>query len=376
MNDHPPKRRQNSAYRFALFFMKSTIYAKILLLFISLVIILITAEAVCRKTENFLYLNTRPYIQQAKPAIHRVSAIHGLGYEMVPGGESEEGFFQINSKGLRDREFLIPKPSATYRIIILGDSVTFGTEYPVEETYAKLLERRLQEFPLCSGVNYEVINAGVCGYNALQKFHLFRNLREYDPDLVIFQFLNDDYYRSAVVLPEPGRPENLSVGEYFSLNFPSVMPLPGKVDRLLLNYSAFYRRISIFLYDALSRWSPATYPPEAYRYPGFDTLADSMERNQEVFSRFSMLARGDGFRFLLLLQPYLKSEFRVDPWISEYCPKKYGFSCIDVYAAFQSDKVDPHSLRATPEGDCHLNRWGHVYLAELIYRWLQENITH
>src|SRR5246500_5887905 len=49
----------------------------------------------------------------------------------------------INSEGLRDREFSLQKPPDVYRVMMLGDSTTFGWGVKQEDTAAKLLERKL-----------------------------------------------------------------------------------------------------------------------------------------------------------------------------------------------------------------------------------------
>ena len=46
----------------------------------------------------------------------------------------------INSNGIRDREFEIHKPSNTFRIIGLGDSITMAAGLDLEESYLKKLE--------------------------------------------------------------------------------------------------------------------------------------------------------------------------------------------------------------------------------------------
>ena len=45
------------------------------------------------------------------------------------------------------------------RIVILGDSLTIGLGLPIEQSYPSLLQERLKE----SGLDYEVVNAGVSG---------------------------------------------------------------------------------------------------------------------------------------------------------------------------------------------------------------------
>jgi hypothetical protein len=50
--------------------------------------------------------------------------------------------YQINSYGLRDREFPLEKPPNTYRILMLGDSYTFGIGSNLEDTFSKRLEKK------------------------------------------------------------------------------------------------------------------------------------------------------------------------------------------------------------------------------------------
>lgn len=80
---------------------------------------------------------------------------------------------KINSKGMRDNEFSIEKPKEVFRIICLGDSVTFGWPNKSEKAYAYRLEALLNE--RIKNCNFEVINAGVPGYSFLSRIEIFRN---------------------------------------------------------------------------------------------------------------------------------------------------------------------------------------------------------
>ena len=128
--------------------------------------------------------------------VKRPSAVAAMAHEHTPGARA---FLmgtpvEINSQGLRDREFTMAKPSDTYRILILGDSVTFGWGVAQDEAFAKVLERRLNEGPPPGmGPKVEVMNAGVGNYNTSQEVAYFRERGvHYRPDLVILAyFLND-----------------------------------------------------------------------------------------------------------------------------------------------------------------------------------------
>lgn len=96
--------------------------------------------------------------------------------------------YSINSSGMRDYNHPIHKPQGTYRIMVLGDSFTFGVGVPMEGTYPKVLER------LLNGQNttkrFEVINTGVPGYGTDQEYNYFVHEGiAYQPDMVIIGFL-------------------------------------------------------------------------------------------------------------------------------------------------------------------------------------------
>lgn len=112
-----------------------------------------------------------------------------LGYEMTPGYRgchkklSEfDTQIEINSKGLRDREY--PPRSAVSRVLVLGDSVTFGFGVEAAESYPKQLE--LSSRAPSSPRPMEVINAGVWGYNTIQELaYVKAGAAGYEPDVIV-----------------------------------------------------------------------------------------------------------------------------------------------------------------------------------------------
>lgn len=110
-----------------------------------------------------------------------------------------------NTLGYRGDEVAFPKPDGTFRIVVYGDSSTYGTTNPYNETYPYYLGEVLRDEH--GYENVEVVNAGVAGFtswNSLVDFSL-RGV-ELEPDLVIvYQGGNDvmprevspDCYRAA-----------------------------------------------------------------------------------------------------------------------------------------------------------------------------------
>ncbi len=116
----------------------------------------------------------------------------------VPKPGFAHGAVSINSHGFRDREFPVTKPPGTFRIVVLGDSIVWGHRLPLEDTFAKQLERMLNT-EAGGQPTYEVLNFGVSGYSARQEVGIYRaRAAGYAPDLVIVGFcVNDEYYSSV-----------------------------------------------------------------------------------------------------------------------------------------------------------------------------------
>ena len=94
---------------------------------------------------------------------------------------------RINSDGFRDDEYPLEK-GQRWRIIFLGDSLTFGWGVEKEQSFEHLLERKLD-----AREPTEIINFGTGNYNTVQEVKLLleKGLR-YRPDqVVLFYFIND-----------------------------------------------------------------------------------------------------------------------------------------------------------------------------------------
>jgi hypothetical protein len=110
----------------------------------------------------------------------------------------------INALGLRDpREYDLAKKPNTYRILVLGDSVTFGHGSVYEHTYPYLVEQQLKAWR--PDVDWQVWNAAVPGYNTSQELaQLLEVGPRFKPDLVVVGFYENDLLDNRAV-PEPPR---------------------------------------------------------------------------------------------------------------------------------------------------------------------------
>ncbi len=74
---------------------------------------------------------------------------------------------KTNSHGLRDDEFPVKPHAHTFRILCLGDSLTFENGVRTQDTYPQQLEAMLNSERNLKPV--QVINAGVSAYDTWQE---------------------------------------------------------------------------------------------------------------------------------------------------------------------------------------------------------------
>jgi hypothetical protein len=118
------------------------------------------------------------------------------GFGLRPGAV---GHFQMgipavaNSHGHRDVDVPVKKPPGVFRILVLGDSFTVGTNVRQEEAYPKGLERRLRSL---YGPRIQVVNSGVGGWQPIQYAEYYEHYGyRFEPDLILVGFFvgNDAY---------------------------------------------------------------------------------------------------------------------------------------------------------------------------------------
>ncbi len=98
---------------------------------------------------------------------------------------------ETNAAGFRAKELLNPKPADEKRVMVLGDSTTFGAYLPIEENYTSYLEQILQSENTNEKIT--VINAGIDDVGTREEIDLLHetvNLAQ--PDVVVLSFYMND----------------------------------------------------------------------------------------------------------------------------------------------------------------------------------------
>ncbi|NPU85850.1 MAG: hypothetical protein HPY65_15340 [Syntrophaceae bacterium] len=120
-------------------------------------------------------------------------------HEFNPRHPSYAG--QVNSKGTKGVEFLLPKPPGELRIVCVGDSTVEGTGVKPDETFPHYLEMILQKRlnPNSGYKSVKVINAGIGSHNsAFNLSYLAFRLIHYQPDIVVVKSAYNDYLPYSV----------------------------------------------------------------------------------------------------------------------------------------------------------------------------------
>ncbi|MBU4333319.1 MAG: SGNH/GDSL hydrolase family protein, partial [Candidatus Omnitrophica bacterium] len=150
----------------------------------------------------------------------------------------------INANGWRDLLYSVKKPKDVYRIAVLGCSRTYGYGVNMQESYPKALERLFKER---LDQKVEVMNFGVNGYGLSQMtLNYLKNVRGYDPDLVIMQLYAPSILRTLYTrLWKANKPTYKIIdGELTLINHPVPENKTGPVRAYLLETSPLFRFVN------------------------------------------------------------------------------------------------------------------------------------
>lgn len=99
---------------------------------------------------------------------------------------------KINSLGLKNKEIDLHKAENILRILVFGDSFTYGAGLLINDTLSSQLERRLN-MDNNDFIEIQVINFGVSGMNTFQEvmYTLNYGLR-FNPDIIMIVWIHND----------------------------------------------------------------------------------------------------------------------------------------------------------------------------------------
>ncbi|MCO4771908.1 MAG: hypothetical protein KDA24_17890 [Deltaproteobacteria bacterium] len=146
---------------------------------------LLVIEGFCRLAERTSDVLLGPFEIEEVPEVLGFEPHHEIGHLDLVTHANEGGY-----NGPFHPE---ARAADTFRVAVLGDSFTFGWGVQASEAWPALLEARLDAELATSGVDAEVLNFGVPGYNTwLQLLHWRRVVSAYRPDAVLLGYYSND----------------------------------------------------------------------------------------------------------------------------------------------------------------------------------------
>lgn len=219
---------------------KISVPPPILRLFVLVTFSISIVEVLLRLINSYGVTLIRPYHLEDFYPTELLEGQHWLDgdsfylYKRNASGTTHGHDVQVNRWGLRGKDFFEREVEGnnTFRIMVLGDSVTMGIGVAEQDRYTEVLETLLRmKHPKAK---IEVINLGVHGFATVQEVKMLRRMWDViQPNLVVVGFCANDPSITHTYMP------------------PYHIPTPD-VLRWYLNHLLTYR-IADILYDRVYR---------------------------------------------------------------------------------------------------------------------------
>jgi lysophospholipase L1-like esterase len=277
---------------------------------------------------------------------------------------------KINSKGFRDLEFNPAKEKNVFRIIGLGDSVTYGAGVRLEDTYLKQLERMLNG--RSSGKQYQILNMGVPAYNTYQELIFLKEVGlAYYPDMVVVGFTVND-----VDLLNTEWLMNRELTDPTQFNDAVLQHKETRAKKIygyIKSKSEFIFFLS-FRMSALMRKLNIPIETEATRHQhAFNDNNKGWLLAKDSLKEIKILGEQNGYQLLVVIIPYLTTLDDSFHWIDAhaaikaYCESQQ-IPVLDLFPYYKGQETRKLHISIT---DNHPNAKAHNIAARAIIEWFE-----
>jgi hypothetical protein len=317
------------------------------LFLVSFIVIFLLAEVAFRyyADSKMMYdIEMHKYAKKLK----RQSTIPGLSHEHIPGSQARlMGVdVKINNEGFRDDELTDRKPNE-YRVLVAGQSITFGWGVPKDSIFTEVAERNLNAAG--TGRIYNFVNTGIGNYNTvLEDLYLKRNMEIVKPDMVVLHA----FLRDAECIPP--KKNNIIVASSYLAAF------------------AFIKFQQMFFYSNKAYKTIGDYYLSMYQ-----ENAQGWKDQQQALLDIRKQCEERKIPLLLMIQPDLNdlsvgsSQDKCYAIIRNFLDKN-GFNYIDMSTVYRNKVKDLKSIWVSRE-DSHPNSAGHKIIADTLTGFFMHN---
>ncbi len=343
---------------------RSSLRRKLLALAISLLVSLLVGEIVLR------VVGVKPlYVNPEQGTFWEYDS--RLGWHHRPGQRgrfAKEQFdtsVLINQHGLRDHDYPEQRVEGMERVLVLGDSFTWGFGVEQEQIFTEVIEKSEQDL--------EVINAGVSGYSPDQELIWLREQgMHFQPDLVLLVLSGNDVWgnHQEVISFVYGKPRyRLDAAGVLQLGN---VPVPKPRTSVSLRHWLRQRSsIAQLLISALERWR---YRMSSSDEPAVVQSAGKVQRQPfpltlALIGEIEQVAAAGGARLAIVTNsiywaPWPDGDY--EDFVDEL--RQAGHLVLDIDSLPGYEKS-----RLQIPGDRHWNVEGHQLVGRGIHAWLKEN---
>jgi hypothetical protein len=293
------------------------------------------------------------------------------GYLMNPP-DSEvtiEGHrMQFNSFGMRDVEPERPKPKGVCRLLIIGDSVTYGSGVRQEAIFGYRMRERLaaihagpgpsgvaNDGGACSpGQRIDVVITAIPGWNTLEQERFLRvNLRAIEPDLALLVYVDNDRFADNPLVRANKKAETVGERLYRGLIIRS---------RLFEHVAFVYKsRVAGADDESLQQWLRFLNSQKSGHEP-FSKSDPGWRRSRQALQKIRSLLASSGAKLVIV-------SYRIPtvgaPEATEALKRLSAKSGVPVYDTLEYFEGRPlEDLVNRPGVDLHPNAEAHDVLAE------------
>ncbi|MCK4765938.1 MAG: SGNH/GDSL hydrolase family protein [Candidatus Aminicenantes bacterium] len=218
------------------------IFTRLFVISLAVLFTLLVLEVALRVVYEFRFQPKKKRFP-AVTRLYRLSENGNLLYELRPNSGLEikkRGVkVAINGYGFRDKDYSLEKGEKK-RIIFVGDSLTYGWDLNLKDTYHKQLEALF----LSQGYAVDVPGMGVVGYNLVQEYHLIKEKAlRFDPGIIMLQICPNDFERTLSIKKQAKGKKFLLI-PYHDVAVPYVLQ-KGAVSDFLMRVSYLYKFINL-----------------------------------------------------------------------------------------------------------------------------------
>ncbi len=298
-----------------------------------------------------------------------------LGYYYRPGakafhkGPEFSVEYKINRHGLRDEtEHPIPKPSESTRILLLGDSFTFGIGSDYSKIWPVIFENKLRR----DGYQVDVVKAGAAALDTqTEVLYLERLFPQYDPDIVAIAFLPNDLHTNTPIVNGVGLSNTVKKPEANDITRKTATDRDVSLDsvllltRLLMSNDLLYTKLYLM-----------TVRKELFMHPPHERERRQLQVTEDLFLRavqyckekkadLLVLSIPQQFQVLYKANNYHSTDINVDFINDQFkaLAVKEGFAWVETFPEMVKDyriNKSDHYFRL----DGHLNARGNAFVGE------------